>query len=160
MSPFHLNRWRHYDWNLRKRNVTVLHSEPFRSSWYATKLVSFAFVIDDTPDSYESVMDDYVALRSFASNHKKTRLPISFGAGFALLPIYVGAGFNSELVSKIKSTYKKRWCSLHVPTLYDIRTSECHTPVRNSVWGCIYREFISDTIRSIAEQLRPPQQVA
>jgi GNAT superfamily N-acetyltransferase len=160
MSRLHLDGWRQYEWSLRNQNVTVLHSEPFRWSWFATKLVSYVFVIHDTPDSYESVLDDYVALRGFASDHKKTRIPFSLQAGFALLPIYVGAGFNSDLVSQIESKYRKRWCVMHIPSLYDTQTYTCHTLSGNYFWGCVYREFVSETIRSIAEQMRPPQKVA
>ena len=160
MNALHLDGWQRHDWNLGNRSVTVSQCEPFRWSWLATKLVTYVFVVQDAPDSYASLLDDYDALRGFARDHKKTRIPFSLQAGFALLPIYVGDNFDLELVSQIESTYKKRWCVMHIPSIFDTQTNTCHTLGVNFFWGCVYRDFVPDTIRRVAQQLQPPRKVA
>ena len=150
MNELNLDGWQRHDWEFHNQIVTVLQREPFRWSWFATKLVTCVFVIHDTPDSYASILDDYNPLHAFSRDHKKTRIPFSLQAGFAILPIYVGKGFSEELISQIKTKHKKRWCVMHIPSLFDTETNTCHTLCTNSFWGCVYRDFISDVIHRVA----------
>ena len=76
--------WRVHVWPHADQEVAVYHSEPFRLAWFATQLVTFVFVIHRTPDSYQSVLDDYGALRRFAGSQKQTLLPFAFQCGFSM----------------------------------------------------------------------------
>ncbi|MDB2526659.1 hypothetical protein N9X53_08225 [Mariniblastus sp.] len=142
--------WSVQSWDLRGHPTTVLQLEPFRLSWIATRLVTFVHVIRRTPDDYQSVLDDYNALRKYAGKHKRSFLPFAFQCAYALLPIYVGRQFSESLIADIHNQYKKRWCILHVPSLFDTDTAELHTLKAKSYWGCIYRPFIDETIAEIA----------
>ncbi len=160
MNDLHLAGWEQHAWRFQNQDVTVFHREPFRLSWVATKLVTYVFVIQRTPDSYQSVLSDYVELRRFAGENKISRLPFSLQLGYALLPIYVGTGFVDDLINEVESTYIKRWCVMHIPSLFDTRTSACHTLNTRSFWGCVYREFVSETIAKATSHLAPPRKVA
>ena len=160
MHELKLDRWQRHDWQLRHQNVTVLHSEPFRWSWFATTLVTYVFVIHETPDSYASLMNDYTSLRDFARNHKQTRLPFSLQSGLAILPIYIGDDFDADLIKHVESTYRKRWCVIHIPSLYDRQTNAFYTLDDNYLWGGAYRDFVSAAIHRVALQLKPPLTIA
>jgi len=152
--------WSVHSWPYADQNVTVLQREPFRFTWFATKLVTFVYVINRTPDNYQSILDDYTALRKFASDHKKTLLPFAFQCGYALLPIYIGQSFSESLIADIRTTYKKRWCVFHAPSLLESDTGCLHSLEAKSFWGCVYRNFINTTVTDIATTLTTPRKVA
>ncbi len=129
----------------------ALQREPFRMSWIATQLVTFVFVIRRQVTSWEEMAADFAAMKSFAKQHKKTFLPMGFQCGYALLPIYVGAGFSDELRETVRSTFKKRWCMMHLPSLLDLATGECTSLAANHIWGVIYRTYVADTITSVSD---------
>ena len=160
MHELTLDGWQRYGWRFRNQDVTVLQTEPFRWSWFATKLVTYVFVVPKTPESYASISNDYDAFLEFARDYRKTRIPFSLQSGFAILPIYVGNDFDTELISQVESTYRKRWCVMHIPSLYDKQTNTCHTLDVRYFWGCVYRDFVSDAIRLVALQLQPPRKAA
>ena len=129
----------------------VLHREPFRLSWMLTQLVTFVFVIPKQVESWEETSADYEKLTTYARQNKKTFLPKGFQCGYALLPIYVGAGFSDQLKQTVRTKYTKRWCMFHLPSLLDISTGECTTLAPNYIWGAIYRGYIHRTVTSVAE---------
>jgi hypothetical protein len=135
-----------HDWHHAGQEIMVLHREPFRLQWCATQLVTYVFLIHNTPEDYQSVLDDYAALRAFADNFKQTWLPFGFQCGFALLPIYIGQNFSRSLVTEVHRNFRKRWCVVHVPSLFDIETGQLDTLEANSFWGCVYRSYIRATI--------------
>ena len=137
---FSMAEWWSHSWSLNDHPVTVLHREPFRFKWFATKLVTFAFIINRTPEDIASVDADYAAMRQFASHHKRTWIPFALQCGYALLPIYVGGSFSDSLVREIENRFQKRWCVFHVPSLLDYSTGAVHTLNHKSFWGCVYRD--------------------
>jgi len=147
---FESRGWQVHTWPYADQEVTVLQREPFRISWCATQLVTFVYVIHRVPENYQSVLDDYAALRDFASKHKRTLLPFSIQCGYALLPIYVGESFSESLCADIRTTYKKRWCVLHAPALLETSTGRLHKCEAESYWGCIYRDYINSVLAETA----------
>lgn len=145
---YEVQHWRHRD-----ADVLVLQKEPFRIQWLATQLVTFVFLIPRTVQSYDEIIDDYRSLRGYAGDHKRSWLPMGIQCGYALLPIYMGAGFSDSLKVSIRSTFKKRWCVFHVPSVFDLESRELTTLAANSVWGCIYRPFVTETIAAVAAVL-------
>lgn len=145
--------WDAYAGSDAPRNAAVLHREPFRLSWIATQMVTFAFVIDYTPDDYDELLRDYDDFRKFASRHKKTFLPIGFQCGYCLLPIYVGHGFSQLLIGSIRSKrhYRSLSCTVFQPSLFDVQSHLLHT--QELSYGIVYRRFVSETITQIAEKL-------
>jgi len=141
---FDVQHWRHGG-----ADVLVLQKEPFRLQWIATQLVTFVFLIPRTVQNYDEIVDDYRSLRGFAGDHKRTWLPFGFQCGYALLPIYLGAGFNDSLKVSVRTTFKKRWCVFHAPSLFDLESRELTTLEAKSFWGCIYRSFISATVTEV-----------
>jgi hypothetical protein len=113
----------------------------------------FVYIIRRTPRDYQSVLDDYTALRSFAGTHKQTILPFGLQCGYALLPLYVGQDFSEQLIAEVRTTYTKRWCVLHIPSLLGSNTGRLHTLKTRSVWGCVYRNFIDATVMDTAVTL-------
>ncbi|MCZ6834855.1 MAG: hypothetical protein O7G85_03700 [Planctomycetota bacterium] len=152
-AKFESMGWTVHTWAHAGQDVTVLQREPFRLKWFATQLVTFIFVIRRTPENYQSVLDDYSALRGFAKEHKKTPLPIAFQCGYALLPIYIGNSFSESLLSDIRSTFVKHWCVFHVPSLLDSGTGQLHALEKKFLWGGIYRSFITSTVAKTAKDL-------
>ena len=130
--------------------VTVLQREPFRLTWFATKLVTFAFVINRTPADIGSIDADYTAMRDFASQHKRTRIPFALQCGYALLPIYIGSSFSEELIEQVQTRFEKRWCVFHVPSLLESANGNVYTLRHSSFWGCVYRDYIRETIDELA----------
>ena len=145
-SQFEALGWMVHAWRHAGQEITVLHREPFRWRWIATQVVTYVFPIRRTPDNYQSVLDDYAALRAFAADFKQTWLPIGLQCGYALLPIYLGRGFSPALVTEIERNFKKHWCVIHVPSLLDVETGQLCTLETNSFWGCVYRPYIRATI--------------
>jgi hypothetical protein len=139
-----------HDWRHGDANVLVLQKEPFRIQWIASQLVTFVFLIPRNVQSYDEIIDDYRSLREYAGDHKRTWLPMGFQCGYALLPIYLGVRFNDALRASIRSTFKKRWCVFHVPSIFDLESRELTTLAANSVWGCIYRPFVTKTVAEVA----------
>lgn len=152
-TAFESKGWLVHSWAYGDQNVTVLHREPFRLAWFATQLITFVYIIRRAPDDYQSILDDYSELRKFASDNKRTLLPFAFQCGYALLPIYVGESFSESLLANIRSTYKKRWCVVHVPSLLESDTGHLHTLEAKSFWGCVYRNFIGETVADVAKTL-------
>lgn len=144
-----VHHWQHGD-----ADIVVLHKEPFRIQWIATQLVTFVFLIPRTIQHYDEILEDYRSLREYAGDHKRTWLPMGLNCGYALLPIYQGVGFNDSLRAAIRSTFKKRWCVFHVPSLFDLESRELTTLAEKSFWGCIYRPFIKETVTAVASVLR------
>lgn len=149
-ADFDAADWRSHSWSMGDTPVSVLHREPFRLSWFATQLVTFAFVIHRRPENIESIDADYDAIRHFASRHKRTWLPLAFQCGYALLPIYIGESFDDSLIHEVENRFKKRWCVFHVPSLLDSRTGAVHTLDHKSLWGCIYRDYVHKTVAQVA----------
>jgi len=135
-----------HDWRHAGQEITVLHREPFHLRWFATQLVTYVFLIRQTPEDYQSVLDDYAALREFADNFKQSWLPFGLQCGFALLPIYMGQDFSLSLVTEIHRNFRKRFCVVHVPSLFDVEAGQLDTLMTNSFWGCVYRPYIRATI--------------
>ncbi len=154
-GDFESQGWTVHAWNYANQHVTVLQREPFRMKWIATKLVTYVFLIHRTPKDYLSVLSDYPALRQFAGDHKQTWLPFGVQCGYALLPIYIGRGFPEYLIGDIRTTYRKRWCVLHVPSLFDLDSGQAFTLQAKSLWGCVYRNFIEDSIAQTTHALAP-----
>jgi len=142
-----------HDWRHAGQEITVLHREPFHLRWFATQLVTYVFLIRQTPEDYQSVLDDYAALREFADNFKQSWLPFGLQCGFALLPIYMGQGFSQPLVTEIRRNFRKRFCVVHIPSLFDVETGQLDTLVANSFWGCVYRPYIRATIADTVKRL-------
>ncbi len=140
----------HHWAGLGERDVVVLHKEPFRFAWFATKLVTYVFLIRRSVETVQQIRDDYPALRAFAGEHKRTLLPFAFQCGYALLPVYVSETFPDALTEAIRSTYKKRWCVFHVPSLLEVGTGRLHSLERKSFWGCVYRRYIQATVDEVA----------
>lgn len=159
-ANFESKGWSVHSWPYADQNVTVLQREPFRLTWFATKLVTFVYIIRRRPDDYQSILDDYTALRRFASDHKRTLLPIGIQCGYALLPLYIGQSFSESLLTDIRSTYKKRWCIFHVPSLLEAGTGRLHTLEAKLWWGCAYRDFINATVADTAMALTAQPNVA
>lgn len=145
-----LGGWRRYEWN----DTAVFHREPFRWRWGATQLVTFAFVIPRQPDNIKEIDADYDSLRRFAVTHKQTWLPIGFQCGYALLPIYLGTEFQPELIRKIENRFVKHWCVMHSPSLYDTSSGHLYSLNRRSLWGSLYRRYMTSCVQEISEQLR------
>jgi hypothetical protein len=152
-SQFEALGWMVHDWRHAGQEITVLHREPFRLQWCATQLVTYVFLVRKTPEDYQSVLDDYAALRAFADNFKQTWLPFGLQCGFALLPIYIGQGFSPSLVTEVHRNFRKRWCVAHVPSLFDVETGQLDTLEANSFWGCVYRPYIRATIADTVKLL-------
>jgi len=142
---YDVQHWRHGD-----ADVLVLQKEPFRLQWIATQLVTFVFLIPRTVQNYDEIVDDYRSLREYAGDHKRTWLPFGFQCGYALLPIYLGTRFNESLRESIRSTFKKRWCVFHAPSLFDLESHELTTLAAKSFWVCIYRPYIRETVKEVA----------
>jgi hypothetical protein len=153
ISTFESAGWTVHSWPQSDQNVTVLHREPFRLSWLATQLVTYIYIINRVPDTYQSVLDDYASLRRFAKQHKQTLLPFGFQCGYALLPLYVGQAFPEPLIRDIQQTFKARWCVMHVPSLLESNSGRLHTLEAKSFWGCIYRKFITSAVDATARTL-------
>jgi hypothetical protein len=141
---YDIHHWQHGD-----ADILVLQKEPFRIQWFATQLVTFVFLIPRTVERYDDILDDYRSLRGYAGEHKRTWLPMGIQCGYALLPVYLGAGFSDSLKAATRSTFKKHWCVSHVPSLWDLNAREVTTLAAKSFWGCIYRPFISKTISEV-----------
>jgi hypothetical protein len=153
-------QWWTHSWSLNDDPVTVLHREPFRLKWLATKLVTFVFVINRTPSDIASIDADYAAMRIFASQHKRTWIPFTIQCGYALLPIYVGKSFSNTLIHEIHSRFKKRWCVFHLPSLLDSDNGTVHTLQHNSFWGCVYRDYIHATVYQVADAVQTGKMAA
>jgi hypothetical protein len=149
-DPFNQSDWWSHSWLLGDRSVTVLHREPFRFKWFATQVVTFVFVIHQKPENIAAIDSDYAAMRTFASQHKRTWLPFAVQCGYALLPIYVGDSFSDSLTNEIQTRFNKRWCVFHVPSLLDATTGSVYTLRHRSFWGCVYREYIHTTVFQVA----------
>ncbi len=156
-TQFRNKGWQVHSWNYADQEVQVLHQEPFRLSWVATQLVTYVFIIERTPENYQSILDDYAALREFAGQHKNTILPFTIQCGYALLPIYVGGPFSEELIADVQETYRKRWCVFHTPALLERNTGKLYTLEEKSFWGCIYRDYIESAINETALVLNENQ---
>jgi GNAT superfamily N-acetyltransferase len=152
-SQFEALGWMVHDWRYSGQEVTVLHREPFRWRWIATQVVTYIFPIRRTPENYQSVLDDYADLRTFAAEFKQTWIPIGLQCGYALLPIYLGRGFSPALVTEIERNVQKRWCVAYVPSLFDVETRQLHTLGTKSFWGCVYRPYIRATIVDTVKNL-------
>ena len=119
---YEVHSWRH-----RSTNVLVLHKEPCNLQCLGTKLLTFVFLTPFTVRDYSEIVEDYACYRSFARNHKRTWLPLGLNCGYALLPIYVGTGFNESVKQATRSTFRKHWCVLYIPSLLDLeRENLCH----------------------------------
>lgn len=153
-EEFDAAQWAFHPWSLHDRPVRALHREPFRLRWVATQLVTFVFVIDHQPIDMASIDEDYASMRQFASQHKKTWLPVGFQCGYALLPIYVGHAFAEPLIHEIQNRFRKRWCVFHVPSLLDADTGEVHTLTQGSYWGTVYRPFIHNTVDQVSRAVQ------
>ncbi|MCA9005687.1 MAG: hypothetical protein KDA70_10490 [Planctomycetaceae bacterium] len=149
-TVFRNKGWQVHSWNYADQEVQVLHQEPFRLTWFATQLVTYVFIIERTPENYQSILDDYAALREFAGQHKNTVLPFGIQCGYALLPIYVGGSFSEELIIDVQNTYRKRWCVFHAPALLEQDTGKLHKLEAKSFWGCVYRDYIESVINETA----------
>ena len=158
-STFEPTHWKVHLWRKGDETITVLHDEPFRLKWFATQLVTFVYLIEQTPDCYQSILEDYNQLRQFAGDNKQTFLPFGFQCGYALLPIYLGTDFSESLITDIQNQYRKRWCVFYAPSLFDIRNRELHQLKAPSFWGCVYRSYINDSIQDIAGCLRATSQI-
>ena len=152
-AEFESQGWWVHTWNNAGQEVTVLQAEPFRMEWVATQLVTYVFLIRRKPVDYQSIANDYPALRRFASEHKRTILPFSIQCGYALLPIYVADSYSDALVEDVATIYRKRWCVMHVPTLVESNGGRVHTLTAESLWGCIYRKYIASTIHQVSGSL-------
>lgn len=152
-SQLEASGWMVHDWRHAGQDVTVLHREPFRLRWFATQLVTYVFLIRQTPADYQSALDDYAPLRAFADDFKQTWLPFGLQCGFALLPIYIGQEFSPSLVTEIRRNFRKRWCVSHIPSLFDAETGQLDTLEAKSFWGCVYRPYIRDTISDTVKLL-------
>ena len=145
-----VHRWRYKN----DEDVTVLQRESFRISWFATKLVTYVFLIPRGVGSFSEVVDDYASLRKFAGKNKRTLLPFTLQCGYAILPIYISNSFPHQVIQDVRTTCKKRWCVLHVPSLLEIETGSLHTLEAKSFWGSVYRDYIKITISEIANMVQ------
>lgn len=138
---------------LGEGDITVLHKEPFRFTWFATKLVTFVFLIRRPIETLSQAQEDYPSLRKFAGEHKRTFLPFGIQCGYALLPIYIAQTFPEALIEEVRSTYRKRWCVFHTPSLLNISTGRVVTLEHPYLWGRIYRDYLRATIDEIADRV-------
>jgi hypothetical protein len=143
----------HHWTGLGDSDITVLHKEPFRFAWFATQVITFVFLIRRPVETFSQALDDYPALRKFAGEHKRTFLPFGIQCGYALLPIYIAQIFPESLIESIRSTYKKRWCVFHTPSLLSMSTGRVVTLDRHYLWGCIYRDYIRATVHEAANMV-------
>ena len=135
-------------------HVTALQKEPFRLRWYATQLVTFVFIIDSQITTYSEIEELYSHLLEFAKKHKRTLLPRGLQCGYALLPIYIADRFESSVRDRVRTTFKKRWCVFHVPSLYEIATGDTVTLEDGSRWwGKLYWKYIRTTIRDVTDSI-------
>ena len=123
------------------KEITVLQREPFRFSWIATQLVTYVYLIPCGVRAFSEVTDDYASLRKFAGDNKRTLLPFTLQCGYAILPIYISDSFPDQVIEDVRTTYKKRWCVAHAPSLLETETGRLHTLQAKSFWGCVYRKF-------------------
>ena len=146
--------YRVHHWaSLGDHDITVLHKEPFRFTWLATQVVTFVFLIRRPVESFPQVLSDYPALRRFAGEHKQTFLPFGIQCGYALLPIYMAEAFPDALVESIRSTYRKRWCVFHMPSLLNTNTGRVVTLDRQYFWGRLYRDYVRTTVHEAASMV-------
>ena len=144
-----VHRWRYSN----GEEVTVLQREPFRFSWFATRLVTYAFLIPRGVETFSEVADDYASLREFAGENKRTLIPFALQCGYAILPIYIYDSFPEQVIEDVRNTYKKRWCVFHAPSLLETESGHLHTLEAKSFWGCIYRKYIQSTIGEIVNMV-------
>jgi hypothetical protein len=143
-----------YEWKHRDVDVLVLHKEPVRIRWMATKLLTFIFLIPRNIWSYAQILEDYGYLLEFARNHKRSWLPLGFHCGYALLPIYIGSAFDKSLKEINRFKFKKHWCIFHVPSLLDMKSRELVSLTTPPFAGDLfYFPFISQTIFEVAEMV-------
>jgi hypothetical protein len=146
--------YRVHHWaGLGDNDIRVLHKEPFRFTWLATQLVTFVFLIRRPVGRFSEALDDYPALRKFAGEHKRTFLPFGFQCGYALLPIYIAETFPEGLIEETRSTYKKRWCVFHTPSLLNAGTGRLVTLDHRYFWGFIYRHYLRATVDEVAHMV-------
>jgi hypothetical protein len=145
--------WVHHWAGLGENDIRVLHKEPFRFTWLATRLVTFVFLIQRPIEDFSEALDDYPLLREFAGEHKRTSLPCGFQCGYALLPIYIARAFPEGLIEETRSTYKKRWCVFHIPSLLNADTGRLVTLDGHYLWGLIYRHYLRATVDEVAHMV-------
>ncbi len=131
-------------------NVVVFHNEIFSMKWFATKLVTFVFIINSTPTDYVQIEANYDLLSAYARSNKNSIIPRGLNLGYALLPIYCGTNFNESLIQDVKSKYLKKWCMFHIPSLFDMGDQHLITMRTTMNWGRIYQSFIQETIQKSA----------
>ena len=153
-SVFESAGWVVHPWrDMKGQDVTVLHREPFRVSWFATRLVTYVFLIPRDVDNYADIIDEYASFRKFAGENKRTLLPFGIQCGYAILPVYMEDSFPNQLVEDVRSIYKKRWCVLYLPSLLETQTARLHTLEAKSFWGCIYRNYLRATLGEVVNLL-------
>ena len=146
--------WLVHPWrDAEGRDVTVLHREPFRISWWATRLVTYVFLVPGSVDDYASILAEYAAFRKFAAENRRTLLPPGMQCAYAILPVYLGNSFPSQLVKDVNSIYQKRWCMLYLPSLLETQTAHLHTLESKSLWGCAYRDYLRATLGEVVNFL-------
>jgi len=139
------------DWACKELgNVVVFHNEVFRMNWFATKLVTFVFIINGTPTDYAQIESNYDFLSAYARSNKNSIIPRGLNLGYALLPIYCGTNFDESLIRDVKSKYLKKWCMFHIPSLFDMDDQHLITMEAKMIWGRIYQSFIQETIQKSA----------
>lgn len=143
--------WIVHRWQYKNgEEVMVLQREPFRISWFATQLVTYVYLLPRKVDTFSEIVADYAMLRKFAGENKRTLIPFTLQCGYAILPIYINESFPQHVIEDVRSTYKKRWCVFHAPSLLETGTGQLHTLQAKSFWGCIYRKYIQSTVGEIA----------
>ena len=148
-----VHRWRYKN----DKEVTVLQREPFRISWFATRLVTYVFLIPREVEAFSEIVDDYASLRKFAGKNKRTLIPFTLQCGYAILPIYISDSFPQQVIEDVRTTYKKRWCVFYAPSLLETETGRLHTLKAKSFWGCAYRKYIQSTIGEIVGMVSKSQ---
>ena len=111
------------------------------------------FIIDSQITTYSEIEELYSHLLEFAKKHKRTLLPRGLQCGYALLPIYIADRFESSVRDRVRTSFKKRWCVLHVASLYEIATGDTVTLEDGSRWGKLYWKYIRTTIRDVTDSI-------
>ena len=153
-QEFEAAGWIVHCWRYKNgEEIVVLQREPFRLSWIATQLVTYVFLIPHGVEEFSEIANDYSLLRKFAGENKRTLLPFTLQCGYAILPIYISDSFPHQVIKDVRTTYKKRFCVFHAPSLLETKTGLLHTLEAKSLWGCIYRKYIESTACEIANMV-------
>jgi hypothetical protein len=148
---FEVTDWQHPELGL----VRVLHREPFRMRWFATKLVTFAFLAQWRPPDCGWLFDAIESYREYVRTHKRTRLWLGVQCAHLMLPFYVSTGFAAELQGAVRTQPTVMRAEFHVPTLVDTAEAKVVTLESYPAWGTAYHDYMRQTVADISAELVP-----